>query len=187
MLVAAVIALFAGMTFPSILRMYRQHKITDSAERVRSAIAKTRIYAIEAGVAYQFCCEASGTQYAAVPTEADQIASHDGQQAAPAQPASRASGRLPAGVTFRSTVLNVSGAAVTPSTHKLSSASLNGLPNASELANANWSAPVLFNPDGSASADAEITVADNYSQIVKLHVRAFTGAVSMERLTQERR
>ena len=188
MLVLGVIAVFASMTFPSSMRMFGQQKLTESAERVRSAIANTRIRAIDTGLIYQFCCEANGSRYVAVPFEPDHANSQAGNQSGPVNIAGRAAGHLPNGITFRSTVLNASGnTAPAQGVQKLSTIALEGLPNAGDLANANWSTPILFNPDGAASADAEITVGDLRSQIVKLHIRAFTGAVSMQRLTEERR
>lgn len=75
----------------------------------------------------------------------------------------------------------------TAPTHKLAAGALAGLPNAGDLAGANWSIPILFHPEGTANADLEITVSDSKSQHIKLRVRAFTGAVSMERLAVGKR
>ena len=193
MLVLGVLAIFAGMTVPAVMRMFGQQKLTGAAERVRSAIASTRIRAIESGIIYQFCCETNGSRYVVVPFEPDHANS---QQGVGATLLSRAAGRLPAGIVFSS--VNFRGAGTTAgatagvpatagSSHKLMPGLLDWLPNAAELAGANWSTPVLFHPDGAANADLEITVTDPKMQHIKLRIRAFTGAVSMERLVAGKR
>ncbi len=189
MLVLGVLAVFAGMTVPSVMRMFGQQKLTGSAERVRSAIASTRIRAIESGIIYQFCCETNGSRYVVVPFEPDHANS---QQGGGATLLSRAAGRLPAGIVFSSVNFRGAGAtsgtpAAAGSSHKLMPGALDGLPNAGDLAGANWSTPVLFHPDGAANADLEITISDPKMQHIKLRIRAFTGAVSMERLVAGKR
>lgn len=196
LLVLAVLVVFAGMTVPSVMRMFSQQKITGSAERVREAIASARFRAIESGIIYQFCCEANGQRYVVVPFEPDHVNSSSGQSG-PVTLLSRASGNLPKGLVFSSTVIktmssssmsnSTTSPAISAPSHKLAPGSLDGLPKASDLAGANWSIPILFNPEGSANADIEITISDAASQHVKLHVRAFTGAVSMERLVTGKR
>jgi prepilin-type N-terminal cleavage/methylation domain-containing protein len=191
MLVLGVLAVLAGMTVPSVMRMFGQQKLTASAERVRSAIASTRFRAIESGIIYQFCCETNGSRYVVVPFEPDHVNSQAGGQAGGGL-LSRAAGRLPAGVVFssvnfRSTIAPSVTPATAGSSHKLMPGALDGLPNAGDLAGANWSTPVLFHPDGSANADLEITVSDPKMQHIKLRVRAFTGAVSIERLVAGKR
>ncbi len=198
LLVLGVLAVFAGMTVPSVMRMFGQQKLTGSAERVRSAIASTRIRAIESGIIYQFCCETNGSRYVVVPFEPDHANSQAGGQGGGATLLSRAAGRLPAGIVFSSVNFRVAGStagapaapaatAAAGSSHKLMPGALDGLPNAGDLAGANWSTPVLFHPDGAANADLEITVTDPKMQHIKLRIRAFTGAVSMERLVAGKR
>jgi prepilin-type N-terminal cleavage/methylation domain-containing protein len=185
LLVLAVMSVFVGMAMPSVLRMFGQQKLTASAERVREAIALARVRAIQTGLIYEFCCEPNGTHYVVVPFEPDHSVSQNqnSSQAAATPPAPRASGFLPKGVVFSAEVLgnaSVSNAAFgMPS---LTSAALDGLPNASELAGISWSTPILFKPDGSANTDTEITISDTRSQQIRLRVRSLTGAVSMERL-----
>lgn len=190
LLVLAVIAIFMGAALPSVMRMYGQQKLTQSAERVRQAINIARIQAIETGVIYQFCCESNGTNYVAVPYEADNVNASVAQPAATGgQPVAmklngRGVGRLPNGIVFSSSVIGVAGAGVAASgSHKIPIVFMTGLPNAGELSNLNWSPPILFKPDGSAMMDAEVQVSDTKKQFVKLRVRSITGAVSMARLT----
>ncbi len=198
MLVLGVLAIFAGMTVPSVMRMFGQQKLTGAAERVRSAIASARIRAIESGIIYQFCSETNGSRYVVVPFEPDHANSQAGGQGGGATLLTRAAGRLPAGIAFSSVNFRTAAAPTTTgapaaatasagASHKLLPGSLDGLPNAGDLAGANWSTPVLFHPDGSSGADLEITVSDQKMQHIKLHVRAFTGAVSIERLVAGKR
>ena len=188
MLVLGLIAVFAGMTLPSVMRMFGQQKLTASAERVREAIASARVRAIETGLVYQFCCEPNGVHYVVVPFELDHVASQTGNQGGGTNLAGRGMGRLPKGVTFSSEQMGVVSSAVAGLGQlKLAAASLDGLPDASGLASLNWSTPILFKPDGYASADTQITLSDSRSQHIRLRVRAFTGAVSMERLVVGKR
>src|SRR4029079_15084293 len=52
-----------------------------------------------------------------------------------------------------------------------------GLHDAASYTGANWSAPVLFFPDGSAT-NAEFTIRDDAKRAVRISVRALTGAVT---------
>lgn len=197
-LVLGIIAVFAGMTLPSVLRMFNQQKLTQWSERVREAIGSARIRAIESGLIYQFCCEPNGTHFVVVPFEPDHA---NGTNPAGGGLVGRAYGVLPKGLSFGAPIFGVNpsgpsttaapiGTAnvpMTPASNRLSANALQGLPNSGELSSVNWSAPILFNPDGAASADAELVVRDSKAQQVKLRIRAFTGAVSMERLTETRR
>jgi len=188
LLVLAVLAVFAGMTVPAVMRMFGQQKLTGSAERVRSAIASARIRAIESGLIYQFCCEQNGSRFVVVPYELDYASSSQGGQAVGVKTLGRAYGFLPKTIVFKSVMVRNAGN-LTPaaSSYKLSMPSLEGLPNAGDLASVNWSSPILFHPEGSANVDAEITVGDAKSQQILMRIRAFTGAVTMDRLTERKR
>ena len=198
MLVLGIIAVFAGMTLPSVLRMFNQQKLTQWSERVRGTIASARIRAIESGLIYQFCCEPNGTHFVVVPFEPDHANSRNGSNSVSGGLVSRAYGVLPKGLSFSTPVFGINPTsttstsssntppvvAITGGSNRLSATALEGLPNAGELSGVNWSAPILFNPDGAASADVEFVVRDSKSQQMKLRVRAFTGAVTLERLTE---
>ncbi len=195
LLVLGVFIVFAGITIPSVMRMFGQQKLTHAAERVRESIASARFRAIDTGLIYQFCCESGGSRFVVVPFESDHAVTGASGPAAPVTLQGRSWGQLPQGIVFSSVGLNsVLPTTSTPTktlstapTHKLAAGALDGLPNAGDLAGANWSIPILFHPEGSANADLEITVSDSKSQHIKLRVRAFTGAVSMERLAVGKR
>ena len=206
LLVLGVFIVFAGITIPSVMRMFGQQKLTHAAERVRESVASARFRAIDTGLIYQFCCESGGSRFVVVPFEPDHPVTGGSGPAAPVTLQGRSWGQLPQGIVFSSVGLNSAlpststPTSSTPTsstratttlssapTHKLAAGALDGLPNAGELAAANWSAPILFHPEGTANADLEITVSDSKSQQIKLRVRAFTGAVSMERLAVGKR
>lgn len=187
LLVLGVLAVFAGMTVPAVMRMFGQQKLTGSAERVRSAIASARIRAIESGLVYQFCCELNGSRFVVAPYELD-FSSTAQPAVSGSRPLGRASADLPKRIVFSTfKVRNAGTMTAVPASYKLSPQSLQGLPNANDLAGVSWCSPILFHPEGSANVDAEITVADGRNQEILLRVRAFTGAVAMERLTQGKR
>jgi hypothetical protein len=206
LLVLGVFIVFAGITIPSVMRMFGQQKLTHAAERVRESVASARFRAIDTGLIYQFCCESGGSRFVVVPFEPDHPVTGGSGPAAPVTLQGRSWGQLPKGIVFSSVGLNsalpststptsstpttstrATTTLSTAPTHKLAAGALDGLPNAGELAAANWSAPILFHPEGTANADLEITVSDSKSQQIKLRVRAFTGAVSMERLAVGKR
>ena len=211
LLVLGVFIVFAGITIPSVMRMFGQQKLTHAAERVRESVASARFRAIDTGLIYQFCCESGGSRFVVVPFEPDHPVTGGSGPAAPVTLQGRSWGQLPQGIVFSSVGLNSAlptsstPTSSTPTTstpttstratttlssaptHKLAAGALDGLPNAGELAAANWSIPILFHPEGTANADLEITVSDSKSQQIKLRVRAFTGAVSMERLAVGKR
>jgi type II secretory pathway pseudopilin PulG len=216
LLVLGVFIVFAGITIPSVMRMFGQQKLTHAAERVRESVASARFRAIDTGLIYQFCCESGGSRFVVVPFEPDHPVTGGSGPAAPVILQGRSWGQLPKGIVFSSVGLNsalptsstpttstpntstpntstpntstrATTTLSTAPTHKLAAGSLDGLPNAGELAGANWSVPILFHPEGTANADLEITVSDSKSQQIKLRVRAFTGAVSMERLAVGKR
>ena len=211
LLVLGVFIVFAGITIPSVMRMFGQQKLTHAAERVRESVASARFRAIDTGLIYQFCCESGGSRFVVVPFEPDHPVTGGSGPAAPVTLQGRSWGQLPQGIVFSSVGLNsalpttstptsstptsstpttstrATTTLSTAPTHKLAAGALDGLPNAGELAAANWSVPILFHPEGTANADLEITVSDSKSQQIKLRVRAFTGAVSMERLAVGKR
>ena len=187
LLVLGVIAVFASLTLPSVFRLASNQKLTDAGERVREAIASARFRAIESGLIYQFCTESGGTNFVVVPYELDHLnSSSTGQPTANLM--SRMAGILPKGLVFSSSVLGLMGVATpTGTSNKIATTYLDGLPNAGTLSGLSWSSPVLFHPNGTASSDAEITIKDPRGQIIKLRIRAFTGAVAMDRVTTEKR
>lgn len=174
LLVLGVIALFVAMAVPSVLRMFHQQKLNESGESVRAAAASARVRAIESGLVYQFCIEPGGRRFVVVPFEPDHSNTGTGAPVSPASIVSRVAGQMHAGISFSSAMQSVPGSpSVSLSPQKISTVALEGLPNASDLANVSWSTPILFHPDGSANMDVEIAISDLRSQQIKLRVRLY--------------
>lgn len=187
LLVLGLIAAFVSMTIPSVMRIYSQEKLSSAAEKIRAGLATARVRAIESGLIYQFCSEVNGAHFVVAPFEPDHLNASGGNAigntAAMANRMGRYSGNLPKGMALSSSTGNTTAT----SSYKVTAVSLDGLPNAGDLAGLNWSIPILFNADGSANMDREIIVSDNHAQRIRIHVRAFTGAATLSRIYLEKR
>lgn len=195
LLVLIVIGVILAVAWPNVIRLTRQQKLTESAEKVRALLASGRVHAIDSGLVYQFRHEPGGYSFVVVPFEREFEAVNPNNQSAGAAEGlgrfSKASGTLPDGVKFTAPSLlsptgsGASGAA-TGLGQKLSSDALSGLPNASKLESVSWSGPILFQPNGTA-ADASLELVDKYNQRITLHVRGVTGAINVSRIHQPER
>ena len=106
LLVLGVFIVFAGITIPSVMRMFGQQKLTHAAERVRESVASARFRAIDTGLIYQFCCESGGSRFVVVPFEPDHPVTGGSGPAAPVTLQGRSWGQLPQGIVFSSVGLN---------------------------------------------------------------------------------
>ena len=61
-----------------------------------------------------------------------------------------------------------------------------GLSNGYQMAQVGWSAPLTFQPDGSAM-DSELAVIDVRDRQIRLAVRGFTGGVTVFSIETRRR
>lgn len=169
LLVATILAALGALVLPNVLGVLERQTLKSAAEDVRADLARCRLFAIDAGVAYQFRFEAAGPQYVLVPVEVSSDAL--GNDSAVLQPPSRA-GRLPEGLRFEA----IDG--VEFSSQQLDANVLAGLPGGAELAGADWSPPVLFFFDGTA-VDASFEIVDSEERTIPLAVRGLTGAASI--------
>lgn len=166
LLVLTIMTLLLGLAWPSISRLYAHHNLRQAADLLSVRLSAGRIRAIESGLVYQFRYEPGGRRFLLVPFDREEIdeASKDAQRAR------RVVGKLPSTCQFEGGGLNSDKGIEIPDDW------LSGLPEAAEYADAKWSPPVLFHPDGTAT-NFELTVlGDNKSQ-VKLTLRALTGGV----------
>jgi len=91
------------------------------------------------------------------------------------------SGELPKGIQFSSDIKGV------PLTvERLPQEVVAGMANAYQLSQVGWSAPVTFQPDGSA-VDSELAVIDATNRQIRLNVRGFTGGVTVSPIEMKRR
>ena len=85
-------------------------------------------------------------------------------------------GELPKGINFSS---DINGVPLT--VERLPEQLVAGLPNAYQLMQVGWSAPLTFQPDGSA-VDAELAVLDASNRQIRLTLRGLTGGVIVSRI-----
>jgi len=169
MLAVSVLIILATVASSPIMRTWRDQRLAESTENVRSLLAGTRIRAVDNDQTWQFRYEPGGTHFLRVPlaateSENDEASNRSGQQ----------SGTLPDGITFET---DDAGSAP-PLDPKL----LVGLPDSQELSSAAWATPILFYSDGTAT-QALFTIVDEYGGSREVLVRDLTGAVTSRRPT----
>jgi len=175
LLVLVVLATLAALTVPAALRLFDDYALRESAEAIRGDLERARIDAVETGVIYEFRAEAGGDRWVVVPAERE-TATVAGVQSTEWVPVR--GGTLAEGVTFPST------SALVPTAARPTAEYFEGLPNAPELGQAQWSAPIRFSPDGTAAA-ASVTIAAEDGRTVTVSVRALTGAPTIEPVQAE--
>lgn len=186
LLVLALLLIVTGVVFPPVLRMMADQPLKEGAERARVQLASVRLKALDSSAAWQLRFEPGGRRYLWMPTETVSAAASTGSSAgAVAAPTNTTSGptagELPKGITFSS------GLNGTPlPVERLRQEIVAGMPNAYQLAQVGWSAPLTFQPDGS-SADSELAVVDARNRQIRLTVRGFTGGVTVSSIEIRRR
>jgi Tfp pilus assembly protein FimT len=185
LLVVTILLIVSGLVFPPVLRMIADQPLKEAAERARAQIANVRLKALDSSAAWQFRFEPGGRRFLWMPEELPQAtAGSNGAGAATSSTATSTQltfGELPKGVNFLS---DVNGIALT--VERLPQQLVAGLPNGYQLAQVGWSAPLSFQPDGSAM-DSELAVIDARDQQIRLSVRGFTGGVTVSSIETRRR
>lgn len=179
LLVLAVLVAFTTIAWPSFQRLYATQYLLEGGELVRLQFASTRTRAIESGIVYQFRWEPDGRRYLSLPYEAELDLDPEGdvQGALTGTLTRRFVGELPEKLKF------VGGA--DSGGQSLPPELFESFPDSDKLAAVAWSAPVLFQPDGSA-VDGELIIGDQSSRRVALVLRGATGAISVSPIQQER-
>ncbi|WP_437226181.1 pilus assembly FimT family protein [Planctomicrobium sp. SH661] len=184
MLVLAVLATIATLSWPGLMRSLKQQSVQGNAEQVRQILDRARVRAVEDGRTLQLRFEPNGKRYVLLPL--DPV---DQSQAAPASVSrTKSVSRTLSEEPFRIYELSkecffhvdssfLSGEK--QSTERLGEAWAAHLENPAELDQVAWSSAILYRPDGSAT-DGSVVVMDQDRQYIKLHVRGLTGAVWSE-------
>ncbi len=177
LLALAVMAVLAGVTIPSALRMYADSKLTDAAEKVRAMVGETRMHSITTGERFQFRYEKDGRHYLQVPLEVPVPVDTSTTTIVMAPRPKSTLGTLPEGLHFttENAKLIQPGA---PTGLPLNPDLLSELPDSKDLASADWSDAIVFAEDGSA-VDASWLVVDSRKQAVPVEVRGLTGAATI--------
>jgi Tfp pilus assembly protein FimT len=156
-LTAAVIAMVAAITAPSLDGMYPTYKLNAAVDAVRAAWALGRAHAIEDGRPYRFAVVPGAGNYQLAPDDqaADGGSLSDNDQDHPVFSLKQ---QLPQGVTF----------ALAQEDDQPTQASSDGL-----------STVAVFLPDGTARDDAEVRFQVKGAQPKSVKLRALTGAVTV--------
>jgi prepilin-type N-terminal cleavage/methylation domain-containing protein len=177
LLVLTLLAVIAGLAFPSVLRFRNEQAIKDAAERVRSELDRTRFRAIDSGIAYQFRYETGGRRFIAIPAEREALTSSSPTIAQPT-PRNAYAGEIAEGLTFEPQ-------ADAPRVGELVQGDwLAGVADAADLQQARWSPAILYRADGTAT-NAEFRVRDEDQRFIEFKVRELTGMATSGPLRQE--
>lgn len=186
LLVLALLLVISGLVLPPVMRMMADQPLKEAAERTRSQIATVRLKALDSSAAWQFRFEPGGRHYLWTPQESnsstpDTSGAGAANNAATNPLSGPAFGELPKGINFLS---DINGVPLT--VERLPQAMVAGLSNGYEMAQVGWSAPMTFQPDGSAM-DSELAVIDARDRQIRLAVRGFTGGVTVSSIENRRR
>jgi Tfp pilus assembly protein FimT len=170
LIVLGVLVLILGLSWPVLENYQSQYRLRQGGQLVQTRLSAARVASIDTGFVYQFRYEPGGQRFVVLPFD---------QQALLAQPVAgkagprKIAGKLPsAKAKFGSSAV---GGQQVPGEW------LTGIAAAGEFSGVSWSAPILFYPDGSASA-ATLAIGDKKSHIVSISVRPLTGAISVSKI-----
>jgi len=172
-LVAALLAIVAGITYPVVTSMYAHEKVKAAADSVRGSMANARSRAVTEGRRYKLAIVPNKGSFRIAPDSPSYWSgSGTGDEGT-----SNSNGplvmtdKLPKGISF-----STEGSA--------SSSSSSGGGQDDDVNESiswdSWSDAATFLPDGTATEDRDITLSVNGSKPVVLKLRAMTGSVTME-------
>lgn len=165
LLVVAIIIMIGAVAYPTLDSMYGDVRVKAAADQVRASCTEARTRAIEDARPYRLSVSPGTGKFKVAPDSGE---FWDGSDSG-------------GGMEDEST------AAPYIEESELTK------PIVFELANAaagegEWTTVVIFNPDGTCSADIDITLQDDDdSTPVIVHIRAMTGAVTVRKRTAEER
>ncbi len=198
LLVIGIVMVIAGATTPAVLGLIKDYRLKEGTEAVRMALANTRVDAIEASSTYQFRFEPGGRRYLAIPVDPNvemlpapvvgQAASTGpppvagGTNAQSSSPLGHVeTGLLPPELTFQTApaVAGTTQDSETPTADADWTAALERLPNAADVGAGQWSPPIFFRADGTAS-DAAFDLVDQKGNGSRVVVRELTGEIAVQ-------
>jgi prepilin-type N-terminal cleavage/methylation domain-containing protein len=211
LLVMALVVVLLGMSYPTLRRSLGSYRLREAAKTMRVQVARARLAAIESGVPQELCFVAGEGAFRLAPARGYEPDVDDAGGAAdpdagprltaagdPRRYGARAIGDspssassmaeeqlLPESIIFaheqpNSTSVGVDGAEFAPT----SLAGQSAADSAGELAlddERNWSAPIVFRPDGT-TVDAQFVIANDRNQCIVLSLRGLTGALEQSEL-----
>lgn len=192
MLVVAVLALLAGLTWPAALRYLKDHDLNRNVQIVRGELDRCRLKAIETGLIYQFRHEPNGQKFVILPEERPDLGSQIPGESTPtaAQPPSSiipvVSGELGAEMGFGDVAdgLRMAEPVVV---EKLGEEWVNLFTDAHfNVGDVGWAPAIRFFPDGSSSG-GDVMVHDSARRVVRLSVRDLTSAITVHPIERRER
>lgn len=200
LIVLAVLAALAAMAWPSLRKPLAKHRLTSAAKQLRAELAGMRLKAIHRGQPLQFRYVPGTGQYCLEPLGGNQPAMARANSSASAweggfsnaiddlqletvdsaaQPARRQQaeeGKLPEDVLFADTCEWGSDLLESVKPAGLETELLK--PSRGALSDKDWSAPIVFYPNGRVS-DAEISLVGDRNYRIRLNLRGITGAITV--------
>ncbi len=173
LLVMAILVTILGIVWPALDRLHGEYRLRQGGQLVQVRLSAARVHAIDTGFVYEFRYEPGGQRFLVIPHDQSALT---GQAAGQSRRIPKVAGRLPS-PNAQFDLLSTGSAPA----QQISNDWLNGIPNATEFGGVNWSAPVLFYPDGSAGA-AQLIIRDHKSEFVTLTIRALTGGVRVSKI-----
>lgn len=176
--VVAILVVLAAMAAPNLINQIRENRVARAAESVREIISEARSYAVDSGIDYQFRYESNGRRFVVLPRELEPQDSRSTDGDTSTGNSLRLFGELDESFHL------VAAEDAEQATESLEAAWFGQLPGASRLAQANWSAPVLFHFDGRAE-DAAFRITTDSQLAADLTIRGLTGAVRVSAVYPE--
>lgn len=172
-LVIAILVFVGALAVPSLYQTFSQQTLEKSADRVRVAMGKARVRAIERGEIYAVFLTEGGSWFNIAPfTNAKQqssLATSREELAVRRLQSDLESDLLPRGIRFAAGTVAVDARAAESLSSENGTTSIR---------------PILFYPDGT-SQDASIILQNETGRFVEIQLRGLTGLSSVIRLTEE--
>lgn len=201
LLVMGLMVIIGGLSFPALKRPLANQRLTGGAKQVRVALARARLAALESGEPQAFRYVPGEARYRIGPAEWLPVVDASQAGDAESRPRLTASGNkiqklatpqgaeatpqweefhLPETIVFTAPVAEL-GAEPTPA--EIVPQAATDAAAAEGFDDAAWSAPIVFEADGSAS-DATLTVQNDLGLQVTVTLRGLTGVVSVGSIEQ---
>jgi len=168
-LVVALIAMLAGITAPTITSMYSQQRVDSGVDTVRAAWARAKAAAVKEGRPYRFAVVMGKGNYRVAPDQDSSWTNTGGNDTSRSahDPGIAQQDALPPGVVF----LGPGGAAPTSTDTVLP---------ADKVSPEQYQTVAVFQPDGTAREDVEITFSFKGARPKVVRLRAMTGVVTVK-------
>ena len=179
LVVVAILVMMAALVAPTVVKQMRETRVAQAAESLRETISRSRTFALDTGIDYQFRYEPNGRNFVVLPLELEVADANSIVGSSETSNYVRLTGQLSDG--FRLQATNDE----TLTLETLEAAWFGQLDNALQLSKAVWSLPIIFRFDGTAD-DAEFQVTTDEQLTADLSIRGLTGSVSVSRVYTER-